>query len=222
MNRLISFLVLLILLSSCGKLLESSYSNYNEVVEDDAIRRGWIPFFLPKSASNIREVHDLDTNEVWLVFNLDPKDAEAMAKSCTSIPLTEIVYPSQPLPWWPEKLDPNYQGQADGKPEETPAEGEKKEETQAKDNKSEELPDNNTKGKNEKQQEDIKSKNDNDKDAKTDENPQDSETEDQEPEIDQFYQCDRTAQYANGPSKIPSYLAVTEDKKTAYYWRPGR
>ena len=45
---------------------KSSYSNYHEVVTDGAIKRGWIPGILPKSAYDIKEEHNL--HEYLVIF----------------------------------------------------------------------------------------------------------------------------------------------------------
>ena len=39
-----------------------------------AIERGWIPTWLPGSARNLREAHDLDTNARWLHLEANPED----------------------------------------------------------------------------------------------------------------------------------------------------
>jgi hypothetical protein len=67
MSRSVTWLVLLIcglaLYSGCSERFESSYADKAAAVEDGAVRRGWIPPWVPESATAIREVHDLDTNE---------------------------------------------------------------------------------------------------------------------------------------------------------------
>jgi hypothetical protein len=58
-------LSLLVLCVACDSLeRESAYATHADAVADDAILRGWIPPFVPESAREIREIHDLDTNEV--------------------------------------------------------------------------------------------------------------------------------------------------------------
>jgi hypothetical protein len=69
---------------------------------------GWVPEFVPVSARSIREVHDIDTNEVCLRFELpvemhdafvasmrplSPEEVEALPKTCR-------LRPS----WWFEGL----------------------------------------------------------------------------------------------------------------------
>jgi hypothetical protein len=64
-------LSLLVLCVACDSLeRESAYATHADAVADDAILRGWIPPFVPESAREIREIHDLDTNDVCLRFEL--------------------------------------------------------------------------------------------------------------------------------------------------------
>lgn len=67
-------LVLLVLALSCWEERSSYYRTLGDAERDGAISRGWIPDFLPRSSVNLREVHDLDTNEVWGAFDFDPRD----------------------------------------------------------------------------------------------------------------------------------------------------
>ena len=262
MNKLISLLVLLVVLSGCSDLLESSYANYDEVVADNAIRRGWIPIFLPKSASNIQEIHNLENNEIWLVFNLKSDDYKAMVRSCNSIPMSEIQYPSRAVSWWPDALSPDLEDPKETKPESPEEASPSKETNNQKENKpsdakksspskeadgpkkrqSEKSKNSNAqkesggqksnsqdkgkqnKGKQdkEKQNKEKQNKNKPDQDKQDKEKQEDPKSQEAEQEETyQFYRCDRTTQYANSAKKISAYLAVTEDRQTAYYWRPG-
>ena len=56
-------------------ITSSSYKNYSEVASTSGLfEAGWIPLWLPKTASNIQESHDVDTNESWLMFNYAASD----------------------------------------------------------------------------------------------------------------------------------------------------
>ena len=41
---------------------------------DGALERGWIPPWIPDSARNLREAHDLDTNRRWLSLEVAPEE----------------------------------------------------------------------------------------------------------------------------------------------------
>lgn len=51
-----------------GETLDSSYVDISDAGRRGAISAGWIPPWLPAIASNIREVHNIDTNESALTF----------------------------------------------------------------------------------------------------------------------------------------------------------
>lgn len=62
-----------ILLSSCSDTYKEHYQNRGEAVKDGAMKRGWLPNWLPKASTNIDEKHNLDTNAVAFSFDLpDP------------------------------------------------------------------------------------------------------------------------------------------------------
>ena len=53
-------------------VLDASYASRSEVEADGAIDRGWVPEWLPAEATQIREVHNIDTSESALAFRLPP------------------------------------------------------------------------------------------------------------------------------------------------------
>jgi hypothetical protein len=86
--------------------VETIYPNHSAASEAGTIGAGkWIPEFLPLSAVNIRERHNLDTNEVWLFFQFNfLNDIANLAKSCKRVDSRDIRYPRNPGIWWPEIL----------------------------------------------------------------------------------------------------------------------
>ncbi len=63
----------------------NKYPNLQEVKNDTAIQRGWIPAILPDSAYNIVESHDLDTNTIFGSFNYKEKDEETFIQHLTDL-----------------------------------------------------------------------------------------------------------------------------------------
>jgi len=64
-----------------GDVEINKYSNRDAVIQYKGIERGWIPAILPKSAYDISETHDIDTNELFGSFyyhNID--EAELLSK----------------------------------------------------------------------------------------------------------------------------------------------
>ncbi|QDL28371.1 hypothetical protein EGM71_11665 [Stenotrophomonas maltophilia] len=67
--RLLPIVMLSIALSGCMEVSSTEYADRNQAVSRQAIGESkWLPSWLPEDAVNIRETHDMDTNESWLVF----------------------------------------------------------------------------------------------------------------------------------------------------------
>ena len=58
--------VIIVLLCGCSEKMKSEFKTYQDVVAADAITKGWVPSNFPKNTYDIIEVHDLDTNKVWI------------------------------------------------------------------------------------------------------------------------------------------------------------
>lgn len=86
--------------------VETTYSSFDDVIKANAIGEGkWIPQFLPQSARDIREKHNLDTNEIWLTFEFGSNDLGMMLNLCKETSLREVIRPRKsPGSWWPEML----------------------------------------------------------------------------------------------------------------------
>ena len=83
----------------------SEYPSAQAAISAGAIERGWVPEFLPSSAREISEKHNLDTNEVWLRFSVDPNERSSIDMSCRKISGSDAVLPRKGAgEWWPEAL----------------------------------------------------------------------------------------------------------------------
>jgi len=87
---------------------DSYYATYQEAVDDGGIKRGWIPEIVPESASEIRECHNIDTNETQMEFQFSKADLESKLDMLTETPCPVMVltmcYPIGKRSWWPEDL----------------------------------------------------------------------------------------------------------------------
>jgi len=63
-----------------GDVQINKYSNIDAVKNQQAIKHGWIPAILPHSAYEIRETHDIDTNELFGSFKYKEKDENSFMK----------------------------------------------------------------------------------------------------------------------------------------------
>ncbi len=63
----------------------NTYRNKEEVINNNAIKQGWIPSIIPDSAYNIKEEHNLDTNIFKGSFKYDEKDENNFLKKLTKL-----------------------------------------------------------------------------------------------------------------------------------------
>jgi hypothetical protein len=93
---------------SCSDVVTEKYKSYEEASRGGAVKRGWLPAFVPKSATDITLAHDLDTNYQWLRFRIPTNEIEAMDKNMRSISFSEArktgVNKSTPIKDWPPEL----------------------------------------------------------------------------------------------------------------------
>ena len=84
-------------LVSCERT-DVSFESYDELVQENALQSGWYPLWLPESSTDIREAHDIDTNDSMLSARVrDP--AWRMPTSCREVD----AVPPAPFArsWWP-------------------------------------------------------------------------------------------------------------------------
>lgn len=78
----------------------STYATYEEAERDGAHRRGWMPAYVPRSAQEIREVHNIDSNRQWLRFRLPEADARAMVRKMQPLSYAEARTSARKPPRW--------------------------------------------------------------------------------------------------------------------------
>jgi hypothetical protein len=88
--------------------IESRYADRRSA--GGAIARGWIPEILPDDASDIREVHNMDTNATWCCFSTrHPADVRARAVRLGAVGVLGPVHSGpretfRDFSWWPESM----------------------------------------------------------------------------------------------------------------------
>lgn len=107
-SRLLLLCVITFQLIACSERATKYYPKYEDAASDSAVKRGWIPEIVPKTATEIHEQHDLDTNDVWLRFNvpsLGKGKLSAGLKGLTDEEISKIKLknPSK-ADWWFEGL----------------------------------------------------------------------------------------------------------------------
>ena len=110
MNRTSKFLLLCLivfLLTACSERATKFYPKYEDAANDGAVKRGWIPEIVPKTATEIHEQHDLDTNEVWIRFNIPSLDRSRLTaglKKLTDEEISKVKLKAPKANWWFEGL----------------------------------------------------------------------------------------------------------------------
>ncbi|SFV53058.1 hypothetical protein MNB_SV-6-17 [hydrothermal vent metagenome] len=75
-----------------GDVQINKYSDRDTVIQQKAIKRGWVPAILPKSAYNISETHDIDTNELFGSFYYKDEDEAELLSKIKLLPETNETY----------------------------------------------------------------------------------------------------------------------------------
>lgn len=93
---------------------ESHYPTFAAAVADGAVARGWVPDTLPADATDIWEMHDIDSEEVWIRFTSGSEALGAMARACAEVDALEVAWPrgTRQLSWWPHDLPQAVSSQA--------------------------------------------------------------------------------------------------------------
>lgn len=76
--RNVTIAALLLSLVGCSEQIDERYATYADAQRAGAIRRGWIPAFVPASARDIADSHNLDTNRQILRFTIPPSQVGTM------------------------------------------------------------------------------------------------------------------------------------------------
>ncbi len=63
----------------------NKYQDKATVIDQEAIKNGWVPSILPKSAFNIAETHDLDKNTVFGSFKYKENDEQSFMQHLTAL-----------------------------------------------------------------------------------------------------------------------------------------
>lgn len=91
------------LLCACtDDVFDATYSSRADAANAGAMARGWIPAWLPPEAFDIREVHDIDTDESALLFRLPTGFKWRPPQSCDPAYLGQFHPPAFDREWIPE------------------------------------------------------------------------------------------------------------------------
>ena len=63
----------------------SSFASLAEMEAAGMVASGWLPEFLPESATHIEESHNVDTNRVWASFKYRVGDLQSVEGACKKV-----------------------------------------------------------------------------------------------------------------------------------------
>lgn len=107
--RWVGLTALVALVCSCTQdVLDVAYATRTEAAAAGAIERGWIPSWIPSEASDLHEVHNIDTNESALAFRLPAGRAWRPPAPCRTADAGEFHEPGFNRKWMPDTFN-DYQ-----------------------------------------------------------------------------------------------------------------
>ena len=83
--RVLATAAVFLLLTACGEQVREAYPTWDEARRAGGVERGWIPAFVPSSAREISDSHDLDSNRQTLRFKVPPSEVPAMVEGLGSV-----------------------------------------------------------------------------------------------------------------------------------------
>jgi hypothetical protein len=107
-HRLLGALTLFVLcamLAACTLIEQPSshFAHRQDAEEAEMFAKGWLPEWLPVSAKNLREKHDIDTNASILRFEYDTaKETPPFGDACEPIAAAHLESPRLDAWWWPD------------------------------------------------------------------------------------------------------------------------
>jgi hypothetical protein len=106
MSRAICAILLGSAMTGClDTTLYASYPTMAVAVADGAVARGWIPEWVPANATDLDEVHDLDSNESALSFSVPAKIRLALPVACEPVQARDILPARFGRRWWPKEAE---------------------------------------------------------------------------------------------------------------------
>ena len=110
----VSFLLVLTTAACTAEQPRATYATYADAERDGAVRRGWIPPYVPRSATDIAEVHDLDVNSQRLRFRAPVEDLRVLGAGMRGVALSDLQGRETHAPAlsgpWPTELAENARG----------------------------------------------------------------------------------------------------------------
>lgn len=101
--RFVFVLMLGISVTACAwETLDSSYGTAKAAVDAGMIEKGWIPAWVPQDATDLREVHNVDSNVSELSFAKPTTRPVRLPTDCRQVAHADVFPPWIGRDWWPD------------------------------------------------------------------------------------------------------------------------
>src|SRR5687767_13326859 len=90
--------------------MDASYATAQEVISSGYLEKGWIPKWLPSSATDIRETHNIDSNVSELSLSVPDRSSVVLPEDCKPVGYADTVQAYIRRRWWPseQELERSY------------------------------------------------------------------------------------------------------------------
>ena len=82
-------------------VMDSSFDTLQEALDSDRVNKGWIPGWVPQAATDLREVHDLDSNTSALAFTKPAAIPLQLPADCQATTFNNSDPVAFNRYWWP-------------------------------------------------------------------------------------------------------------------------
>lgn len=99
--KLVTLLMLCLMMAGCSLVIDSAYDTLEEADEAEMIGKGWVPEWVPRDATKLHEVHDLDSNTSQLSFFVPPGTGLNLPPDCRPVAYAQTSPAVFNRLWWP-------------------------------------------------------------------------------------------------------------------------
>lgn len=84
--------------------IDNHFASLTETEAKDTMNRGWIPSWLPQTATDIFETHNIDSNAIMLRFSFPAHNDLVLPPTCKKTSVNALPLPPFKRTWWPDDL----------------------------------------------------------------------------------------------------------------------
>ena len=102
----LAVVVALASLSACElDTFDSPYASVSDAAKDGMVVKRWIPPWVPLSGTDVREVHNFDSNASALSVDLPGAEELKLPVECETVKYEDVVPNYFDRHWWPSELE---------------------------------------------------------------------------------------------------------------------